>query len=255
MALLFLSVANAFNPLAYRSITQKSLRQSANRLFFLLMVITLATALLMLPSLYSKKDVGKLSRLSVQFDIATKSPIDARLFLLGNAKVLVNTTADARTASKYDIVLTGRELLTRPLLCYFREDVCNLLGIRQHSTSMKGIDLSRDAGRTITGIFLLLLPGLLMLLYALMAVKYFAIILAISALSYAIMKLTRKNTGIIDTLKIASYSGVVLVVLDFTAFIMRNGPIAIHPAVPILAYLAMLITGLIINEQMNDDGI
>jgi len=245
-----ISLVNAFNPFAYRTITQKSLRQLANRLFVLLSIVTIATVALMVPALSSSSTIDKFSKLAIRMDVSTKAPIDARIFPLGNARVFINTTADAKTALQYDIVLTGSELRTRPLLCFFQGDICSLLGVRQHATSTKSIDLAQNNGRTILGIFLLFLPGMLIVLYTLMLVKYAAIITAVSLLSFVLLKVTRKGTGLLDSLKIATYAAVVLVVLDFAASLMRNGPIPIHQAVPVLAYLAMLITGLIINEQM-----
>ncbi len=253
VVLFFLSVANAFNPLAYRVATQKTLRQSATRLFCLLLIITLATVVVMVPALYGTNGLSKMSRVAVKIDIATKSPIDARLLPLGNAKVFVNTTADAKAASKYDVVLTSNQLRSKPFLCFFREDVCDLLGIRQRSTSIREIDLSQNGGRTLAGIFILLLPGLVLLLYLLMAAKYVAIILVTSLISYAILKIARKSTGIPDTLKIATYAATVPIVLDFAALVTRNGPVSIHPALPVAAYLAMLTAALVINEQTNTD--
>lgn len=258
----FLAVVNAFNPFAYRGVTQKSLQSVIMQLLYLMLLVTLATAAITLPSIASIGGNGQLpfdkfSNFTIKAEIATKSPIESELFWLGNAKVFVNTTADAASTRKYDFVLTSTELRARPFLCLFREELCSLLGVKQKVMSVKEVDLAKEAGKNravVPAFILLLLPGLVILLFISMVVKYFVVSAAAAVLCFVILKLTKRDTGLFDSFKIAFYAATVLVVLDTAAFLLRHTGAEIPGFIPLAAYLAIIIAAVMVNEQNRSDS-
>ncbi len=258
----FLAVVNAFNPFTYRGITQKSLQSVIVQLLYLMLLVTLATAAVTIPSIASIGSDGQLpmekfSNLTLRAEIATKSPIESELFWLGNAKVFVNTTADAAATGKYDFVLTSTELRTRPFLCLFRQELCSLLGVKQKTMPVKEVDLAKEAGKNsaaVPAFILLLLPGLVILLFISMVVKYFVVSAAAAVLCYVVLKATKRDTGLLDSFKIAFYAAIVLVVLDAAAFLLRHTGAAIPSFVPLAAYLAIIIAAAMVNEQNRSDS-
>lgn len=256
-AAFFIAVANAFNPLAYRGISQKSLKSVITYSLYLLLITTLIATAIILPSLSSldsgiSSQLGRFSQLSVKTELATKEPIESEISWLGNMKVFINTTADAKTTAKYDIALTGSELRVKPLLCFFRNEVCSLLGVGQHSSQIKEIDVLKSAGKapgTLSALLLVMLPGLLVIFYASLLLKYVAVALAAAVLSYAVLKLTKKDTGFLDALKITIYAATVLVALDAASFLLRHTSLPIPAFVPLAAYIAVLVTAFFFNEQ------
>jgi hypothetical protein len=255
VAIFIISVLNSFNPIAYRTAAQRSIGQLFIRFLGVLLIIAVATLIFTVPAMLNTKDAGKISKLSASIDIITRSPIETNFFQAGNAKILINTTADSKTAAKYDIVLTNKEITAKPALCMFAEYPCRILGIKKQSIPIKDIDFSKNKGTAARGILLLMIPGLLIFFYLIMAIKYLVIVLLATLAGYLIMKFTGKSTGILDTVKIAGYASIVLVLLDFVTFILSNWPIQIPVVVPIIAYFVFFSIGLAMNEQFNDDMI
>lgn len=261
-AVFFIAAANAFNPFSYKGITQKSLQSVIVQLLYLVLVVALAMAAAAIPSIANFGGNGQLpfdkfSNLTISAEIATKSPIESELFWLGNAKVFVNTTADATAAGKYDLVLTSTELRARPFICFFREEICSILGVKQKAMPLKGIDLAKEARENraaIPAFILLLLPGLAIFLFASMAVKYFAVSAAAAVISYVVLKITKKDTGLLDAFKITFYAATVLVVLDAAAFLLRHTGAAIPSFVPLAAYFVIVIAAVMLNEQSRSDS-
>ncbi len=258
----FLAVVNAFNPFAYRGVTQKSLQSVIMQLLYLVLVVALALSAAAIPSVvnFGGKDqlpFDKFSNFTIKVEIATKSPIESELFWLGNAKVFVNTTADAAATGKYDFVLTSTELRARPFLCLFREELCSLLGVKQKAMPIKEIDLAKEARKNsaaVPAFILLLLPGLVILLFISMVVKYFVVSAAAAVLCYIILKVTKRDTGLFDSFKIAFYAATVLVVLDAAAFLLRHTGTAIPSFLPLAAYLTIIIAAVMVNEQSRSDS-
>ncbi|MBI3036451.1 DUF1189 family protein [Candidatus Woesearchaeota archaeon] len=258
-AAFFLAVANAFNPFAYRGIAKKSVKPVIGYLLYLLLIVTMATAALVLPSIANinsgiSSQLDKFSRLDIKTELATKEPIESGVPWLGNMKIFINTTADAKTAAKYDVVLTGAELRTKPLLCFFRSEMCNLFKPKQNAKPIRELDLVKDNGNgelagTASTLILLMLPGLLILFYLSMFVKYAAVIIAASALAYLAIKISKGDASLLDAFKIAAYAATVLIVLDFAAFLLQRSPVAIPAFLPLAAYAVALIAALFFNEQ------
>lgn len=258
----FIAAVNAFNPFSYRGVTQKSLQSVIVHLLYLVLVVALAMAAAAIPSVANFGGKGQLpldkfSNFTIRAEIATKGPIESELFWLGNAKVFVNTTADSAAAGKYDLVLTSTELRAKPLICLFREELCSILGIKQKAMPVKEIDLAKEAGKNRAAIpifILLLLPGLAILLFASMVVKYFAFSAAAAVLAYAVLKITKRDTGLLDAFKITFYAATVLVVLDAAAFLLRHTGTAIPNFVPLAAYFVIIIAAVMLNEQSRSDS-
>ncbi len=258
-AAFFLAVANAFNPFAYRNIAKKSLRSVIAYILYLLIVVAMATAALILPSLPNlnsgvSSQLDKFSSLHVKTELATEEPIESKIPWLGNMKIFINTTADAKTAAKYDIVLTGTELRTKPLLCFFRSEICSLLKPKQNARPIRELDFAKGSGKgevagTVSTFILLMLPGLLILFYLSMAAKYAAVIIAAAALAYLAIKISKGNASLLDAFKIAAYAATVLIVLDFAAFLLQRSPVAIPAFLPLAAYLLIMVAALFFNEQ------
>lgn len=261
-AAFFVAVANAFNPFSYRGITQKSLQSVIVQLFYLVLIAALVLSAAAIPSVANFGEKGKmpfdkLSNLTIRAEIATKSPIESELFWLGNAKIFVNTTADPAAAGKYDFVLTSTELRARPFICLFRHEICSILGVKQKAMPVKEIDLAKEAGENraaIPAFILLLLPGLAILLFASMAVKYFAVSAAAAVMAYVILKITKRDTGLLDAFKITFYAATALVVLDAAAFLLRHTGAAIPNFVALAAYFAIIIAAVMLNEQSRSDS-
>ena len=267
-AVFFLAVVRAFNPLSYQGIIQNALKPAVTHVLYLLLLVVLLTAAVALPQIASiNKEaydaIGRFSRITVSAEVATKQPIISELAWLGSARVFVNTTADAKKTSGYDIVVTSDSIRTRPLLCMltkFGRETCNLLGLGQSSTPIKNIDLASSKNRDgtagiISALMILMLPGLLILYYFSLAAKYAALAVAATILGYLIIKLSKRNTGFLDALKIATYALTVPIVLDFTISMLRNSLQAISPtlldAAPITAYTIIIISAVIFNDVRN----
>ncbi|MBI2580731.1 DUF1189 family protein [Candidatus Woesearchaeota archaeon] len=258
-AAFFVAVANAFNPVAYRGIAKKSVKLVIGYLLYLLLVVTMATAALVLPSIANlnsgiSSQLDKFSRLDIRTELATKEPIESKIPWLGNTKIFVNTTADAKKSAQYDVVLTGTELRTKPLLCFFRSEICNLLKPKQNVKPIRELDLVKGSGKgklagTASTLILLMLPGLLILFYLSIVVKYAAIIIVASALAYVAVKISKGDASLLDTFKIAAYAATVLIVLDFAAFLLQRSPIAIPAFLPLAAYAIAMVAALFFNEQ------
>ncbi len=263
-AAFFLAVANAFNPFAYRGIAKKSVKPVIGYLLYLLLIVTMATAALVLPSIANlnsgiSSQLGKFSQLSIKTELATKEPIEPKVPWLGNMKIFINTTADAKTAAKYDIVLTGTELRTKPLLCFFRSEICSLFKPKQNAKPIRELDLAKGSGKgevagTASTLVLLMLPGLLILFYLSMLVKYAAVIIAASALAYVAVKISKGDASLLDTFKIAAYAATVLIVLDFLVFLLQRSPVVIPAFLPLAAYLLIMAAALFFNEQGLAEG-
>ncbi|MBI2176426.1 hypothetical protein HYU40_03720 [Candidatus Woesearchaeota archaeon] len=261
-AAFFIAAVNAFNPFAYGGITQKSLQAVIMQLLYLLLIVTLAMAALTIPSLASvgsksQLPLDKFSNLTLKAEIATKAPIESELFWLGNAKVLVNTTADAAATGKYDFVLTSTELRSRPFPCLFRQELCSILGIKHKAVPIKELDLAQRAQKNraaLQAFILLLLPGLIILLFLSMVVKYVAVSAAAALIGFIILKIARKDTGLFDALKIAFYAANALVILDAALFLLRHTGAEIPSFIPLAAYLVLIIAAVMANEQRLSDS-
>ncbi|MBI2140817.1 DUF1189 family protein [Candidatus Woesearchaeota archaeon] len=263
-AAFFLAVANAFNPLAYRSVAKKSVKPVIGHLLYLLLIVTMATAALVLPSIANlnsgiSSQLDKFSKFDIKTELATKAPIESGFPWLGNMKIFINTTADAKKSAQYDVVLTGTELRTKPLLCFFRSEICSLFRPKQNAKPIRELDLVKGSGKgelagTASALILLMLPGLLILFYLSMVVKYTAIIIAASALAYLAIKISKGDASLLDALKIAAYAATVLIVLDFAAFLLQHSPVAIPAFLPLAAYAIVLIVALFFSEQGLAEG-
>ena len=261
----FLAVANAFNPFAYRNITKKSLKPLIAYLLYLLLIVTMATAALILPSLANlnsgiSSQLDKFSKFNVRTELATKEPIESKISWLGDIKIFVNTTADAKKSSQYDIVLTSTEMRIKPLLCFFSSEICNLFKPKQNVKPIKELDLTKAGskdGKKLAGavstFILLMLPGLLILFYLSMVVKYAAVIITASAVAYLAIKVLKGDASLLDAFKIAAYAATVLIVLDFAVFLLQHSPVAIPAFLPLAAYLVVMIAALFFNEQSMAD--
>ena len=258
----FLAVANAFNPFAYSSITKKPLLSVVAQLLYLILVVNLAMSALSFPSIVNIGSQGQLpldkfSNFTIKAEISTKEPIESELFWLGNARVFVNTTADSAGTGKYDFVLTSTELRARPFLCLFREEICSFLGVKQKITPVKELDIAKEAQKNKAALptfILLLLPGLLILLFLSMAVKYIAVSAAAAALGFILLKITKRDTGILDTLKITFYAANALVVLDAALFLLSHTGAAIPGFIPLAAYFVIVITAVMTTKQGRPDS-
>lgn len=261
-AAFFLAAVNAFNPFAYSGITQKPLQAVIVQLLYLVLVVTLTMSAAAIPSIANFGSQGQLSldrfsNLTVKAEIATKGPIESELFWLGNAKVFVNTTADAAATGKYDFVLTSTELRSRPFLCLFREEICGLFGVRHKTIPIKEVDIAREAQNNraaLPAFILLLLPGLIIFLFLSMAVKYIIVSAAAAVTGFLILKITRRNTGLFDILKITFYAATVLVVLDAALFLLRHTGAEIPSFVPLAAYFVIITAAVMVNEQRLSDS-
>ncbi len=257
-----LAVVNAFNPLAYRGALQKSLRAITLHLLGSLLLVTLVMAAVTLPSMAgfgsrSQFPFDKFSNLTLRAEISTKEPIESQLFWLGNAKVFVNTTADGAATGKYDFVLTSTELRTRPLPCLFRQELCSLLKVKQDAVPVSELDIAREAQSNtavIPTFILLLLPGLTIFLFLTMVLKYFLVSLAVAALGFILLKITRRDTGFIELSKIAFYAANALAIIDAAASILRHTGAAIPSFVPLAAYGLIIMTAVALNEQRSSDS-
>lgn len=262
-ATLSLAVVNAFNPLAYSCIKQKSLQAVIAQLLCLTLVAALALSAAAIPSIANFGGKGQLpidrfSNFTVKAEIATKAPIESELFWLGNAKVFINTTANEAATGKYDFVLTGTELRSRPLPCLFRQELCSLIGVKHKAVPIRELDLANEAAKSraaIRAFILLLLPGLVILLFASMAIKYLAVSAATAALGFALLKIARRDTGLLDILKIALYAATVLVALDAALFLLRHTGAEIPSFVPLAAYFATVTAAAMVSGQRSSDSI
>ena len=261
-AAFFLAVSNAFNPFAYRGISKKSLKPVIAYLLYLLLIVTMATAALTLPSLAGlnsgiSSQLDKFSKLDVRTELATKEPIESKISWLGNAKIFINTTADTRTAAKYDVALTSTELRAKPLLCFFRSELCRLFWQKQTAKPIKQLDLVNDATNlagTVSTFILLMLPGLLILFYISMIVKYAAVIITAAALAYLAIKVSKGDASLLDAFKVAAYAATALIVLDFAVFLLQHSPVSIPAFLPLAAYLVIMVAALFFNEQGLAEG-
>lgn len=262
-AAFFIAAVNAFNPFAYRGVMQRSLQSITVQLLYLMLVVTLVIGGITFPSAFAiggrgQLPIDKFSNFTVKAEIATKGPIESELFWLGNAKVFVNTTADAAATGKYDFVLTGTELKSRPLPCLFRQELCSLAGVKHRALPIKELDLANEAAKSraaIQAFILLLLPGLIILLFVSMAVKYFAVSAAAAVLAYVILKITKRDTGLLDAFKITLYAATALAVLDAAAFLLRHTGAEIPGFVPLAAYFAIVTAAAMVNGQRSSDSI
>ena len=258
----------AFNPLSYQGIIQSRLKPAITQVLYLLLLAVLLTAAVALPQIASiNKEaydaIGRFSKITVNAEVATKQPIISELDWLGSARVFVNTTADAKKASGYDIVVTSDSIRTRPLLCMLTKlgrETCGLLGLGQSSTPIKNIDLASPKNRDgtagiISAFMMLMLPGLLILYYFSLATKYAALAIAATIFGYLLIKLSKRNTGFLDAVKIATYALTVPIMLDFIISMLRNSLQAISPtlldAAPIAAYAIIIISAVMYNEVRN----
>lgn len=261
-ATFFLAVVNAFNPFYYRSIAQKSLLPIIVHTLYLLVIIALAAAALAIPYLASMHsdtslNLHKFSKFTIKAEIATNGPIEEELPLLGNVKVFANTTASPEKQAQYDVSLTNNELKVKPLLCFFRNELCRLLGVKQQPVQIREFDLVKDSARAssaLSALMLIMLPGLLILLYFTMLAKYVVIAIAAGAICYAALKLAKRDTGLLDALKITSYALTALIVLDAAAFLLRNTAIQLPAFLPLAGYSVLVIAAAIANEQGNSNS-
>src|SRR3989338_4321732 len=239
-ALFFLAVARAFNPLAYRGVTQWPLRQAMASTLYLLLIVTILTAAVTLPQIAGVNSqayaaLDKFSKVSIVTELATKEPIESQVAVLGNARIFVNTTADAKKAAGYDVVVTAAEIRSRQVLCFFFKGACKILGVNDIRVPTREFDLASPKNREssagiLSAILVVMLPGLLILYYLSLALKYATIGIAATLLCYLLVKLTKKDTGFLDAAKIATYALAVPIVLDLGMFLLRQTPAAV-PAV------------------------
>lgn len=237
----FIAVANSFNPLAYRNISQKPIASILGYFLYFLLVLTLATAAFSLPSA-----MDAASKLTVKAEVATEMPVESSLPLLGNARVFINTTAGAK-AEEHDIVIAGKELRSKPLPCLVRKEACTILGIKQTATPLE-FGFGGKAKNGHASALLLLLPGILALSYLLMAVRYMALAIITAILAYAILKATKRGTSLADAMKIAAYAATVPAVLD-TALLLLNLDAAIVSIVPLAAYATIVVAACALNDR------
>ena len=264
-ALFFLAVARAFNPLAYRGVTQWPLRQAMASTLYLLLIVTILTAAVTLPQIAGVNSqayaaLDKFSKVSIVTELATKEPIESQVAVLGNARIFVNTTADAKKAAGYDVVVTAAEIRSRPVLCFFFKGACKILGVNDIRVPTREFDLASPKNREssagiLSAILVVMLPGLLILYYLSLALKYAAIGIAATLLCYLLVKLTKKDTGFLDAAKIATYALAVPIVLDLGMFLLRQTPAAV-PAVllqiiPVAAYITIIVLAVMWNELRN----
>ncbi len=254
-ALLLVSVVRAFNPLSYRGVTQQPLKQAMASVLCLLFIATILTAAVTLAQIAGANSqaysaIGKFSKISISTELATKEPIETQVAVLGNARIFVNTTASAKEAAGYDVVVTAAEIRSRPLLCFFFKGACDMLGVNDIKASTKEFDLAspKNRGSTagiLSAVMVVMLPGLLMLLYFSLALKYAALAIAATLLCYLLVKLTKKDTGFLDAAKIATYALAVPIILDFGVFLLRQAtaavPAALLQTIPVAAYIAIII--------------
>ena len=264
-ALFFLAVARAFNPLAYRGVTQWPLRQAMASTLYLLLIVTILTAAVTLPQIAGVNSqayaaLDKFSKVSIVTELATKEPIESQVAVLGNARIFVNTTADAKKAAGYDVVVTAAEIRSRPVLCFFFKGACKILGVNDIRVPTREFDLASPKNREssagiLSAILVVMLPGLLILYYLSLALKYAAIGIAATLLCYLLVKLTKKDTGFLDAAKIATYALAVPIVLDLGMFLLRQTPAAVPAAllqiIPVAAYITIIVLAVMWNELRN----
>ena len=264
-ALFFLAVARAFNPLAYRGVTQWPLRQAMASTLYLLLIVTILTAAVTLPQIAGVNSqayaaLDKFSKVSIVTELATKEPIESQVAVLGNARIFVNTTADAKKAAGYDVVVTAAEIRSRPVLCFFFKGACKILGVNDIRVPTREFDLASPKNREssagiLSAILVVMLPGLLILYYLSLALKYAAIGIAATLLCYLLVKLTKKDTGFLDAAKIATYALAVPIVLDLGMFLLRQTPAAVPAAllqiIPVAAYITLIVLAVMWNELRN----
>lgn len=260
-AAFFLAVVNAFNPFSYRNIVQKSLPSIIVHTLYLLLVIALAAAALAAPyiaNLHSDTapKLHKFSKFTINAEIATKEPLEGELTLLGDVKVFANTTASPEKQAQYDVSLTNNELKMKPLLCFFRNELCRLLGVKQQPLQIREFDLVKDSAKAssaLSALVLIMLPGLLVLLYFAMLAKYAAISVAAGAICYVALKIAKRDTGLLDALKIASYALTVLIVLDAAALLLRHTAFELPAFLPLAGYSVLVVAAVMANEQDNSN--
>jgi hypothetical protein len=248
-ASLFVAVTNAFNPFYYSDVIGKPLKEVTSHLLYLLLLIMILTAALILPSIGSPLLTDNFSKLTISTDIETKEPIESEITWLGNLDVLINTSVSESTASDYDIVLTNNELKTKSLICLFRTEICRLFGTSHQDIPINKIDLVNDNSNIVPLFFWLMLPGLIMLLYVSLVVKYAALILVVSILGFLLVKVVKKSTGYIDILKIAAFAATTLIVLDFITFLMSFGFVKVPVFVPLIFYAFFVGSAVLLNEN------
>lgn len=220
----FIAAANSFNPLAYSGLTQKSLAAVLAYFLYFLLLLTLTSFALITPKLAEETSMPKL-------EVTAKSPFETSLPISGT--IFANTTANPAKARQYDVILTKDGIQAKPALCMAQSEICRLLGIK---------------ARPIAGsssILLLILPGILILSYALIAIKYAALAAAAALISYPILKLIKRDTSLLETAKIALYATTVPAMLEFALYLLNWQ--AAWP-LPLAAYAAIVTAACALNN-------
>lgn len=214
-AAILIALANAFNPLSYRSF-QKPLPSMLWGLAVIALAFAAASVAVSLPAL------ERLSEVTVSAQIQTASPVSASLPWIGEA--FINTTAEPSGG----LTISRNSITAKPAYCYLREELCALLKPRQEKIRM-------DSIRLTTPTILLLLPGMTAAAAAFLLARYALLILPAIILVYAASKAARKDIGILDSTKMAVQAAGAYAALDFIAMLL-----GVPGMIPVAAYATLL---------------
>ncbi|HIG98571.1 TPA: hypothetical protein HA231_04070 [Candidatus Woesearchaeota archaeon] len=248
-----LAIANAFNPFYYMNVPQKTILQIAGHLFYVLLIVTFLTTAAGLPLLARMAAFASGTenpQLAIKAEIATTDPIEAEIPWLGNAKLLINTTASPNTEAGYDLIITSSEVTALPFACLIQREVCALFGIKPRSTPISTGD-SSGIRAAVPAIAVIMLPGLLILLYISLMVKYAIVVMAATIIGYTAAKLANRGNSLISVFKTAAYASTTLIVLDLALTVMGSGPISMPAFAPLAAYAAVFSAAVVLNERQN----
>lgn len=234
----FLTVANSFNPMAYNGVTQKPIASLLGYYLYFTLLLSLSLLAVSLPIL-----ANDLSGLEISGEVTTASPIETSLPITGPARIFVNTTASQ--PAKHDITLTKNTATVKPLYCLANSQFCSLLGVKPRTIPLTGISLSE------TWLLMLLLPGALAFTYFFLLLKYLALAAIATAISYALAKLSRKDTSLLDAAKISLYAATIPALLDAAITLLNwHGAWALS----LLAYAAIITAAVLITDVRSQQG-
>ncbi len=214
-AAILIALANAFNPLSYRSF-QKPLLSMAWQLVIVAVAVAAASVAASFPAIL------RLSEVSISAEILTESPVTASLPWFGN--VLINTT----TAASEEATISRNSITARPAYCYLREELCALLKPEQETIRLDSIRPAMPA-------ILMLLPGIIAAAAAFLLARYALLILPAIILVYAASKAARKDIGILDSAKMALQAAGAYAAMDLIAVML-----GVPGMVPVAAYATLL---------------
>ena len=239
----FAVVLTSFNPFMYRAITQKPLKSVLTYFLYFILLLSLASSAIRLP-IFAQDFSG----LNANLEVTTKAPIESSLPISGSARIFANTSVAAETAEKYGITVANKEIKAKPIICLAASELCRLLGIKAKTTSLSGLSLTEGP----KSFLLLMLPGLFTISYLLNLIKYSALASIATILSYALIKIGRRDNSFVDAAKISLYAATVPAILDLILFLLSWQGAWL---VPLGAYAAIVAVATLLNNGSQPNSI